>query len=151
MKSYPRSRVTGETVREVIARTLLEDVKDPRVEFVTVTGVAMSPDRRHANVFVTAHGDAEHYERVLAGLNSAKGRLRAVLGQAVRMKYVPDLHFAIDPSVDYAERIYEVLASERAAGRAPSEQDDALAADAPAEVAAAGENVAGHTAPKADE
>jgi ribosome-binding factor A len=130
VKSYPRSRVTGETVREVIARTLLEDVKDPRVEFVTVTGVAMSPDRRHANVFVTARG-ADRYADALAGLNSAKGCIRGALGEAVRMKYVPELHFAIDPSVDEAERIYGVLASERAAGRVPEDVPDAPAEEAP--------------------
>jgi ribosome-binding factor A len=130
VKSYPRSRVTGETVREVIARTLLEDVKDPRVEFVTVTGVAMSPDRRHANVYVTARG-ADRYADALAGLNSAKGCIRGALGEAVRMKYVPELHFAIDPSVDEAERIYGVLASERAAGRVPEEVSDSLEEDAP--------------------
>jgi ribosome-binding factor A len=121
MKSYPRSRVTGETVREVIARTILEDVKDPRVEFVTVTGVVMSPDRKHANVFFTAHGGPERYAQALAGLQSAKGCLRGALGQAVRMKFVPDLHFALDPSIDEAERINHVLNSERAAGRAPAD------------------------------
>jgi ribosome-binding factor A len=121
MKSYPRSRVTGETVREVLARLILEDCKDPRLEFVTVTGVTMSPDRMHANVFITAHGGPDRYAEALAGLASAKGRLRSSLGKAVHMKYVPDLHFALDPSIDEAERITRLLASERAAGRAPSD------------------------------
>jgi ribosome-binding factor A len=123
VKSYPRSRVTGETVREVIARVILEEIQDPRVEFVTVTGVVMSPDRKHANVFVTAHGGPDRYAECLAGLQSAKGRVRGALGQAVRMKYVPDLHFALDPSIDEAERITAVLNAERAAGRAPADED----------------------------
>lgn len=125
MKSYPRSRVTGETVREVVARVILEDVKDPRVEFVTVTGVVMSPDRLHANVFVTAHGGPDRYREALAGLESAKGRVRRALGRAVRMKFVPDLHFALDTSVDEAARINRLLQAERAAGRAPADEDDA--------------------------
>lgn len=132
MKSYPRSRVTGETVREVIAQALLEDVKDPRVELVTVTGVEVSPDRRHANVFVIAHGDEKRYAEALAGLESAKGRLRRAIGAAVRMKYLPDLHFAIDPSVDAAERMNAALAAERAAGRPTGEDvggDDAGSGD----------------------
>lgn len=109
MKSYPRSRATGETVREVVARILLEEIADPRIALVTVTGVDMSPDLRHANVFVTAHGDASRYREAIEGLDSAKGRIRTLLGQAVRMRYVPELHFRIDPAVDEAERITEAL------------------------------------------
>ncbi|HEX9093736.1 MAG TPA: 30S ribosome-binding factor RbfA [Coriobacteriia bacterium] len=133
MKSFPRSRVTGETVRAVVARILLEDVKDPRVDFVTVTAVHMSPDLRHANVFVTAHGDAERYATALAGLRSASGRIRSLLGRSVRMRYVPELHFEIDPSVDEALRIAEVLRREEAAGRAPARDAvaDSVEADAP--------------------
>jgi ribosome-binding factor A len=123
MKSYPRSRVTGEKVREVVARALIEDVKDPRVELVTVTGVAMSPDNRHANVFVIARGP-ERYAEALAGLDSAKGRIRTTVGRALRMKYVPDLHFAIDPTVDNAERITAVIMAEIEAGRGPVDRDD---------------------------
>jgi ribosome-binding factor A len=123
MKAYPRSRVTGEKVREVVARTLIEDVKDPRVEFVTVTGVAMSSDNRHANVFVIARSP-ERYAETLAGLQSAKGRLRIAMGKALRMKYVPDLHFAIDPSVDNAERITAVIMAEIEAGRGPVDRED---------------------------
>lgn len=112
MKSYPRSRATGETVREVVARILLEEIADPRIALVTVTGVEMSPDLRHANVYVTAHGDTSRYREVIEGLDSAKGRIRTLLGQAVRLRYVPELHFRIDPAVDEAERISEALRQE---------------------------------------
>lgn len=137
MKTYPRSRVTGEKVREVVARTLLEDVKDPRVELVTVTGVAMTPDLRHASIFVIARGP-ERYAEALAGLQSAKGRIRTAVGKALRMKYVPDLHFAIDPTVDNAERITAVILAEIEAGRGPREADDAGEADSGTETATDG-------------
>lgn len=123
MKSYPRSRVTGEKVRELVARILIEDVKDPRVELLTVTGVAMSRDNRHANVFVIAH-DPERYADALAGLDSAKGRLRSMIGRNLGMRFVPELHFAIDPSVDNAERITAVINAEIEAGRGPREDED---------------------------
>jgi ribosome-binding factor A len=113
MKPYPRSRVTGETVREVVASIVLTKITDPRVALVTVTSVEVSADLRHANVYVTAHGDEERYREALRGLESAKGRIRRELGQAVRMKYVPDLHFRIDPSVDEAERIEGVIREEK--------------------------------------
>lgn len=123
MKSFPRSRATGETVREVVARILVEEIADPRVALVTVTGVDMSPDLRHANVFVTAHGDTDRYREALAGLDSAKGRIRTLLGQEIRMKYVPELHFRIDPAVDEAQRITDVLRAEQEA-RPVSEEPD---------------------------
>jgi ribosome-binding factor A len=116
MKSYPRSRATAETVREAVARIIIEDIKDPRVSLVTVTGAEVSADLRHANVFVTAHGDEERYREALAGLESAKGRIRHELGRQVRMKYVPELHFRIDPSVDVAMRISQLIIGGRAKG-----------------------------------
>lgn len=133
MKSYPRSRVTAETVRMEIARILLEDVKDPRIELVTVTSVEASPDRRHVTIFVTAHGGPERYTEALAGLQSATGRIRSLLGRSVRMKYLPALHFRVDPSVDEASRINEVLRAEYEAGRAPAEDSGAAEPEAPSE------------------
>jgi ribosome-binding factor A len=144
MRSFPRSRVTGETVRGVVARALLEDIKDPRVELVTVTGVSVSPDLRYATVYVAVHGDEARHASALAGLDSAKGRIRATLGRAVSMRYVPELTFAIDPSVAEAARISELIRDEIAAGRGggADEEDPTDAAEAdpggePAEVEAA--------------
>ena len=116
-KSYSRSRAAGESVREVVARILLEEIADPRVDLVTITGVDMSPDLRHANIYVTTHGGEERYREVIAGLDSAKGRIRTLLGQTLVMRYVPELHFRIDPSVDDALRIGEAIRAERESGR----------------------------------
>lgn len=123
-KSYSRSRAAGESVREVVARILLEETADPRVDLVTVTGVDMSPDLRHANVYVTTHGGEERYRDVIAGLDSAKGRIRSLLGQALVMRYVPELHFRIDPSVDDALRIGEAIRLERESGRVRDSDDE---------------------------
>ncbi len=130
MKTYPRSRAMGETVREVVARILLEDSADPRLHLVTVTGVEMSPDLRHANVFFTAHGDEARRADALAGLDSAKGRIRTLLGSAVRVRHVPDLHFRMDPAIDEATRITDAIRQEREArpraqdGPAPADGED---------------------------
>ena len=80
MKTYPRSRAMGETVREIIAQLLLEECADPRLDLVTVTGVDMSSDMTHANIFVTVHGDEVRVAEAMAGLQAAKGRLRTMLG-----------------------------------------------------------------------
>jgi len=117
MKTYPRSRAMGETVREIIAQLLLEECADPRLDLVTVTGVDMSSDMTHANIFVTVHGDEVRVAEAMAGLQAAKGRLRTMLGEAIRLRYVPELHFRIDPSIDEATRINEAILRERASGR----------------------------------
>lgn len=102
-------RKVNESVKEALADALLDDVSDPRLELVTVTGVEVSPDLRHASVYVIAHGDEERYDAALAGLESASRRIRSGLARRVRMKYLPELHFRIDPSVDEGMRISEAL------------------------------------------
>jgi ribosome-binding factor A len=124
-RPFPRSRAMGEMVREVVARILVEEIADPRLDLVTVTGVEMSPDLRHANVFFAIHGDAERTASALAGLDSAKGRIRALLGVEVRARYVPELHFRIDPAIEEAARIADAIKHERDAGRVSDEVDDA--------------------------
>ena len=129
MKTYPRSRAMGETVREIIARLLLQECADPRLDLVTVTGVDMSPDMTHANIFVTVHGDEARVADAMAGLQAAKGRLRTMLGEAIRLRCVPELHFRIDPSIDEATRINDAILRERASGRVgpdePAAESDA--------------------------
>lgn len=96
-----------------LARQVLGDaiqsLKDPRVGFVTVTSVRVSPDLRHARVLVSVLGDEDERKASLAGLDSAKPVLRAELGRQMRMKYLPELVFALDEGADRAERIEELL------------------------------------------
>lgn len=112
MKPTSRTRKLNESVREAIAAILIEEVQDPRVDMATVTGANVSPDMRYADVYVTTHGDRERYDDLLAGLESAKGRIRAALGQRVQMKYLPALRFHLDESVDAGERIAQALRRE---------------------------------------
>lgn len=119
MSASPRTRKLNETVKEALAATLVEDIEDPRLALVTITSVVVSPDLRHARVYFTAHGDAERYEAALAGLESAKRRIRSGLAQRVSMKYLPELSFFVDSSVDEGMRISRAIREEREAGRAP--------------------------------
>lgn len=131
-KTYPRARAMGEAVREIIARILVDDISDPRIDLVTVTGVTMSPDLRHANVFVTAHGDEERVGAAMAGLESAKGHIRTLLSQQVTTRYSPELHFKLDPAIEEATRIAEAIRLERESGRVPedsSEEDTEASGD----------------------
>ncbi|GAC1658844.1 MAG: 30S ribosome-binding factor RbfA [Candidatus Dormibacteraceae bacterium] len=95
---------------EVIQR----DLKDPRIGFVSITEVRMSPDFRSARVMVSILGDHEQQKISLKGLNSAKGLIRHELGKRLsNLKFAPDLRFELDPSIEYsvhiAQRLREVL------------------------------------------
>ncbi|MDP2401956.1 MAG: 30S ribosome-binding factor RbfA [Actinomycetota bacterium] len=109
MKQTPRTRKINETAREALASILHEEIADPRLELVTITGVNVAPDLTTANVYVTAHGDEERYREVLDGLESAKGRIRSLFGAAVKMRFTPELRFFIDESVDAGMRMAEAL------------------------------------------
>jgi ribosome-binding factor A len=117
VRPYPRTRPLDETVKEAIARILETEVGDPRLEFITVTGVTVTSDLRHADVFVTAHGGPERYASMLGGLDAALARIRRLLAAKVRMKYVPELHFKLDESIDMGETIDRALRVEARAER----------------------------------
>ena len=114
MRPYPRTRQLDETVKEALAEILERQVTDPRLEFVTVTGASVTRDMRYATIYVTAHGGPERYAEMLAGFKSANGRIRALLGERVRMKFLPELTFAVDESVDEGARIDSALRTEGA-------------------------------------
>jgi len=105
VKQTPRTLKLGESLREIIAGILATEVSDPRLEMVTVTGVQISSDLGVANIYVTAHGTTERYDEVLAGLESAKGRIRSLLGQQISLRVTPELRFFIDESIDEGQRI----------------------------------------------
>jgi ribosome-binding factor A len=101
------SRVSEE-FREILAEEIPK-LKDPRVGFVTVTGVTVSPDLRKARVHYTALGDESARRATAAALRSARGHLRRVIGHQVRLKVLPDLAFEEDDTTEHADRIDAVL------------------------------------------
>lgn len=107
MKQTPNTRKLGEQAREVVASLLATEISDPRIELVTVTGAEVSPDRSVLLVFVST--DPKRYDEVLAGLESAKGRLRGLVGRALGWRVSPELKFYIDTSVDSGMAIDEAL------------------------------------------
>ncbi len=104
----PRMRRVNEAVREVVSAHI-DDLKDPRVGFVTVTAVETSPDLRRARVFVSVLGSADEREQELAGLESARGFLQAKVNDELRMKRTPSLSFLYDVSIDHGMRMSALL------------------------------------------
>jgi ribosome-binding factor A len=103
-----RLRRVNESVREVVSEAVGE-LKDPRIGFVTVTGVQTSPDLRHARVFVSVLGDERRRQRALEGLGAAHGVLQARLARELRLKRTPQLAFEYDPSVERGVRMTKLI------------------------------------------
>jgi ribosome-binding factor A len=101
------------TIRQVIADALSREVRDPRVGFVTVTGVIVTNDLSHARVMVSVAGDEAERSRALQGLQSAAGFLRSRAARALTTRTVPELHFELDKGLQHAARIEELLESIR--------------------------------------
>lgn len=124
MSDYRPKRV-GDRIREELAELLMSEMKDPRVGFATVTEVRMSPDLRHARVFVSIYGDDEEREAGMEALKHAQGYLRSAIGRRVRLRHVPELHFELDETLDRSERIEELLEQVRPEDSADEAEDDA--------------------------
>ena len=110
-----RMRRVDEAVREVLSGAITQEVKDPRIGFITVTAVETSPDLRHARVFVSVLGDDAQRRRSLDGLRSAHGFLQRRVATELRIKHTPTLDFLYDDSVDRSLRIQEILDGEAGA------------------------------------
>jgi len=106
-----RATRVADQLRIEIAEILSRKIKDPRVQFVTVTDVTMTADLRIARVYVTAL-DQEHFDQQTApGLKSAVGYIRAEIGRRLNLRYTPEVVFYRDTSAEYAQRMEKVLDS----------------------------------------
>jgi ribosome-binding factor A len=101
-------RRVNEAVRQVLSEAVGR-LKDPRIGFVTVTGVSTSQDLRHARVFVSVLGSPKKQERTLDGLRAAHSVLQAQIAQELRLKRTPQLAFEYDPSVERGVRMTKLI------------------------------------------
>jgi ribosome-binding factor A len=103
-----RTRKVERLAREVLGEQI-QNLKDPRVGFATVTAVRITPDLRHARVLVSVLGSEEEKKSTMAALKSATPMLRSELGHQVRMKYTPELVVELDTGADEAQRLEELF------------------------------------------
>jgi ribosome-binding factor A len=106
-------RRVDEAMREVLSDAISQDLKDPRIGFVTVTAVDTSPDLRHASVWVSVLGDESQRRLTLEGLRSAHGLLQRAVARQLRLKNTPQLAFEYDDTAERAARMERLLAEER--------------------------------------
>ncbi|MCR5030049.1 MAG: 30S ribosome-binding factor RbfA [Selenomonadaceae bacterium] len=98
-----------ELMKQEISKIILEDVKDPRIGFVTVTRVHVTNDLRSARVFVSLLGSDEQMADCWRGLNRSLGFIRREVGRRVRLRYTPELSLEIDDSMAYSAHIQKLL------------------------------------------
>ena len=108
MTSHRANRV-AEEIKKESTQMLREEIKDPRIGFVTVTGAEVTPDIRYAKVFVSIYGDDDTKVQSMQALDKAKGFVRSELGKRIRLRYTPEVTFRFDSSIEYGARIMKLL------------------------------------------
>jgi ribosome-binding factor A len=104
-----RQEKVEEQLKIEISDIVRRELKDPRVGFLTITDVEITPDLRHARVFFSVLGDDQAREGTLKALRSASKFIRGEVGKRVRMRYIPELDFRVDASIEQGARIFELL------------------------------------------
>jgi ribosome-binding factor A len=108
-----RQRRVQELLVQEISSIIRRDLKDPRIGFVTITDAEITPDLRHAKVFYSVLGKPEERAETGKALARAAGFIRSEFARRAQMRYVPDLRFEYDPSVERGARISQLLAQVR--------------------------------------
>lgn len=108
--NFKRAERVADLIKREISQLLIKGLKDPRFEWVTITGVDLSDDLKHAKVYYTAKAGKEtDLDRIAGAFESAKGFIRNRIGRETDLRYVPELIFRVDESLDYAMHIEGLL------------------------------------------
>lgn len=122
MHPYKRSARVGDLIREEVADIIMHKLKDPRLGFITVTEAWVSDDLRHARVYVSVLEDAKKDETFKILTSSARF-IRSELSKRLKIKFIPELTFKLDKSVEYGAKIDKIL-NEIKSSTYPSENDE---------------------------
>lgn len=108
--AHDRPQRVGQLILEELGRLVTRGFKDPRIGFITFTGVKVSPDLREAVVYWSMYGaDAAKHKETAAGLKAATGFMKREIGKTLSLRNVPDLRFVYDEAIDRGARINELL------------------------------------------
>jgi len=98
-----------EALRQEISRIVHDELKDPRLGFLTVTNLELTKDLRYARVYFSVLGDDKKKHLALKGLNSAKGYIKGLLSEKIKLRFMPDIEFKIDNSFDNVKGVYDIM------------------------------------------
>lgn len=125
MASETRAKRVAELVKAEIADMITKGLKDPRIGFVSIMAVKMSPDLRYANVYVSLYGSESEKKSSLVGLQHSAGFIRRALGKKLRLRYTPEVRFFEDTTLDevfHLEDVFKELHESEDEERASDEQ-----------------------------
>lgn len=105
---YRNEKLSKALVRE-LSQIILYELNDPRMGFVTVTRAKISPDLKQAKIFISIFGEEKKKKLTLHGLNHAKGFIHKTLGKRLRIRYLPEIEFEIDESVEKASQLAKLI------------------------------------------
>lgn len=131
-KEFSRGQRVAEQIRRELAELIRLEVKDPRIGFISLTDVELTPDYAHAKVYFTSMTGEEGLDEILTGLRRASGFLRRELGRRVRIHTTPELHFHYDRSVEEGSRLSSLIDRAVNEDRARHRADEADNPDRPA-------------------
>ncbi len=109
MLTGKRSKKVGEQILIIIADLLIEKIRDPRVEGVTLTGISLSKDLKNAKIYYSKIGTEKETADALEGLNSARGYIKKQMGSRSGLRYIPDIIFEYDPTLETGDRIEKLF------------------------------------------
>lgn len=124
MASTRQQRIQQLLIEEV-SDIVLREVKDPRIGFLTVTGASVSPDMRHARIFVTIMGTEEEQAAGMKGLQSAARFIRRAFGRRCDLRVTPEIEFRFDAAIQHGVRIFDLLEQIKREDDAPSAPESA--------------------------
>ena len=107
--SKVRVEKVQELMKQEVSDIIFNELKDPRIGFVTVTSVACTEDLREAKIYVSVRGDEKKARDTLNGLNSSLGFVRREIGKRIRLRFTPEISFALDTSLNYSDHIQRLL------------------------------------------
>lgn len=107
--TFQRSDRVRQQIKRETSIIFRDELKDPRIGFVTITDVELSPDLRHAKIYVSILGNNEEKVKTMDALFHAQGFVRAHLGKRIRLRYTPEIVFCCDKSLEAASHIYKLL------------------------------------------
>ena len=113
-----------ELIKQEISDIIFNELKDPRIGFVTVTSVACTEDLREAKIYVSVMGDEKKARDTLHGLSSSLGFVRREIGKRIRLRFTPEISFALDTSLNYSDhtqRLLNEIHEDRPAGQREEE------------------------------
>jgi ribosome-binding factor A len=105
----PRPERVQEALRQEVSSIVHDELKDPRLGFITITRVALTKDLRYARIYFSVLGTESQKKRALYGLRSAKGFIKNLISERIKLKFMPEIEFKIDDSLDHAKHVLDLI------------------------------------------